>query len=442
MMVSISDKQLKIQQGIILVAGVEFLVATLCLVQINPINPLHNGLRMLTMLILGCTAAYGFRLLLKHGSISPDDSVPVLRFPVRQLVRIGVSLITLPAIVYVGYGESLIALDSQFVNAYVKRVLEFAAVKKQFEGDGAANTFILRAAEAQGKRAEKLELERQLVKPFVQYSAYIDLMKVYRDDPHFGLGIMARLYDKVGETQKAEQLYLENEYYFFEAMARAPVQHSLVLEARFLDLLRYIPEQEALEKIRCMHDSIAFKNASALKLGQERIALDLKRTIYDCRGIDGPIGFGRDNLQLPVMSKEDVEWLLAKIGRKNVAANIPELLSLCPDWKASDFVFEYGVIPPLPFSKSLPDVFLNKDKPNRAPLSWRVPPSLSYCLSEDTVIMPISMCKKLCELAGESDGYQRRVEDGHICFYGEGMTYEQAQLGEKHFYKTIVRMKR
>jgi hypothetical protein len=142
------------------------------------------------------------------------------------------------------------------------------------------------------------------------------------------------------------------------------------------------------------------------------------------------------------MSKEDVEWLLAKIGRKNVAANIPELLSLCPDWKASDFVFEYGVIPPLPFSKSLPDVFLNKDKPNRAPLSWRVPPSLSYCLSEDTVIMPISMCKKLCELAGESDGYQRRVEDGHICFYGEGMTYEQAQLGEKHFYKTIVRMKR
>ncbi len=48
-------------------------------------------------------------------------------------------------------------------------------------------------------------------------------------------------------------------------------------------------------------------------------------------------------------------------------------LALCPEWKVSDYVFEYGVIPPIPFgAQRIPDVFMN-NKENKAPLSWRVP---------------------------------------------------------------------
>lgn len=435
---TLNDKQQKIQQRIILAASLEFLIATGCLLQIHPNNSTHDWLRMFAMLVFGCTSAYGFFLLKKPGLLSSEVSVPCFRSPVRQLLRIGVSLITLPAICYVGYGESLIAIDSQFTTSYVKNVLDHSKRIRQLEGDKAAKVFILRAAEAQGKRAEHLELTHQGA--ISSYQTYVDLMKQYSGDPDFGLGVMARIYDKFGETQKAEQMYHRYHYRYHMSTPQTPKDFAL-LEARLLDVLRYIPEKEAMNKIWWMPKVIADKNASALKLGQTWMSFDFRSNIYDLRGVDRPIGY-QENRDFPIMSKEDVEWLLATIGKKRVSEKLPMLVPLCPDWSVSEFVFEYGVIPPIAFgAQRIPDVFMNTKKENRAPLSWRVPNSLAASLPHEEVIMPSSVCKKLLELAGDVSGYQNRIDEGHIYFLDQPISLEEAKFSERAYYKKIIRLK-
>ena len=141
------------------------------------------------------------------------------------------------------------------------------------------------------------------------------------------------------------------------------------------------------------------------------------------------------------MCKDDVEWLLAGIGKKRVAEHLPMFVPLCPDWKVSDFVFEYGVIPPIPFgAQRIPDVFMNK-KENKAPLSWRVPSSLAASLPHEEVIMPAAVCKKLLALAGFPAGYQQRIDEGHIYFLDQPISYEEAKLSERAYYKKIIRLK-
>ncbi len=434
---SLSDEQRKLQQRIVLVASFEFLIATGCLLQIHPNNALHDGLRMFAMLTFGCTAVYGFMLLKKPDMLSSNETAPCLRTPVRQLLRIGVSLITLPAICYVGYGEVLIAMDSQFAPTYVKNVLEHSKRINQLEGSKAAKAFILRAAEAQGKRAEHLELTHQW--SISHYQTYVDLMKLYSDDADFGLGVMARIYDKFGETQKAEKMYHRYHYRYHMSTPQTPKDFAL-LEARLLDVLRYIPLKEAMTEIWWMPDVIADKDASALKLGQTWMSFDFRSNIYDLRGVDRPIGF-EEKHDFPIMCKDDVEWLLAGIGKKRVAENLPMLVSLCPEWKVSDYVFEYGVIPPIPFgAQRIPDVFMN-NKENKAPLSWRVPSSLAASLPHEEVIMPVAVCKKLLALAGYPAGFQQRIDEGHIYFLDQPVSYEEAKLSERAYYKKIIRLK-
>lgn len=440
MMIDINSiaKRAKIQRRIIWFASTEFLLATMALFLIHPVNELHDGLRILAMFIFGFTAAFGYRLLLTRGAIADDSNVPLLQSPTRELVRIGVSLITLPAILYVGWGEFLVAIDSQFCKSYVNKVLEYSTYKRQFEGDKIADEFVYRAALAQGKRAEHLELSHQSSIP--HYQIYVDLMKAYTKNPNFGLGVMARVYDKIGDTQKAESLYSENHYRYHISTPQTPADFAL-LEARLLDVLRYIPEKEAMAKIWWMPKVIADKDASALKLGQSWLAFDFRSNIYDLRGVERPIGF-EEKRDFPIMCKDDVEWLLATIGKERVQKELSMLVSLCPDWKISDYIFEYGVIPPIAFdAQQIPDVFMNKSKENKAPLSWRVPQSLAASLPHEEVIMPSSLCKKLFVLAGEPDGFQQRIDEGHIYFLDRPISYEEAKLSERAFYKKIIRPK-
>ncbi len=44
------------------------------------------------------------------------------------------------------------------------------------------------------------------------------------------------------------------------------------------------------------------------------MSFDFRPNIYDLRGVDRPIGF-QENRDFPITSKEDVEWLLAGIGK-------------------------------------------------------------------------------------------------------------------------------
>lgn len=431
-------KHERAQRRIILLASTEFLLATMALFQIHLDNSLHDGIRILSLIVFGLTSVLGYRLLLAPGALKAGASVPVLQSPARELVRISISLITLPAILYVGYGEFLIALDSKFCKTYVEKVLEYAERKRQFEGDRVADDFVRRAAEAQGKRAERLELTRQW--SISHYETYVELMRHLTKDSHFGLGVMARIYDKFGETEKAEELYSENHHRYHMSTPQTPEDFAL-LEARLLDVLRYIPEKEALQKIWWMPKVIADKNASALKLGQTWLSFDFRSNIYDLRGVDRPIGF-EEKRDFPIMSKEDVEWLLATIGKERVAQHLPTLAEMCPEWKTSKYVFEYGVIPPIAFdAQRIPDVFLNQNKENKAPLSWRVPQSLAASLPHEEVIMPINTCKKLLVLAGEPDGFQRRIDEGHIYFLDRPISLEEAKLSERAYYKKIIRLK-
>jgi len=430
-------KCIRIQRRIVWLASTEFLLGTLALFQIHPANSLHDGIRIVAMFVFGFIAAFGYRLVFARGAIAGVSTFPVLQSPMREIVRIGISLVTLPAILYVGYGEFLIALDSQFCKSYVERVLEFADRKRRFEGDIFADRFIFLAAQSQGKRAEHLELTRQW--SISHYEIYVELMKRFTKNPNFGLGVMARIYDKIGDTQRAETLYAENHYRYHVSKPQTPAGFEL-LEARLLDVLRYIPEKEAIAKIWWMPEVIADKNASALKLGQTWLAFDFRSNIYDLRGVEGPIGYA-ENRDFPIMCKDDVEWLLATIGKKRVARELPMMLSLCPDWKTSDFVFEYGVIPPIAFdAQRIPDVFMNGAKENKAPLSWRVPQSLAASLPHEEVILPMGLCKRLLVLAGEPDGFQRRIDEGHIYFLDRPVTYEEAKLSERAYYKKIVRL--
>lgn len=430
-------KGAKIQRRIIWFGSTEFLLATLALFQIHPQNPLHDGIRILAMFIFGFTSAFGYRLLLTKGAINENSNVPVLQSPTRELLRIGVSLITLPAIIYVGWGEFLVAMDSQFCKSYVNKVIEYSGYKRQFEGEKAADAFVSRAAQAEGRRAEHFELTHQRSIP--NYETYVELMRRYTKNPNFGLGVIARIYDKYGDTQKAENLYSENHYRYHVSTPQTPSEFAL-LEARLLDVLRYIPEKEAMQKVWWMPKVIADKNASALKLGQTWLSFDFRSNIYDLRGVDRPIGF-EENRDFPIMSKEDVEWLLATIGKERVAKNLPSLLPLCPEWKTSDYVFEYGVIPPIAFdAQRLPDVFLNRNKENKAPLSWRVPQSLAASLPHEEVIMPSGECKRLFALAGDPDGFQQRIDEGHIYFLDRPITYEEGKLSERAYYKKVIRL--
>ena len=328
-------------------------------------------------------------------------------------------------------------MNSQHVQSYTKRVFDYAALKSKLESQTAGELFICRAAYTQGEIAEKLEMTHQ--NPFAQYGVYIELMKKFTGNPNFGLAIMARIYDKFGETKKADELYAEDQYYYHLQIDEPPSAYT-VIEARLLDVLRYIPEKEALQKISWMPKLIADKNTSALTLGLKRVHIDFRRTLYDVRGLDGPIGYN-EGKNYPIMLKEDVEWLLATIGKKRVMENIPELVSLCPDWKTSDYVFEYGVIPPIAYgAQQLPDVFLNSKQENKAPLSWRVPASLASLVATEEVIMPVEMSKKLIRLAGDPYGYEHRVAEGTVYFNDEKTTYDEAKVLEKSCYKEITRL--
>ncbi|MBX9948558.1 MAG: hypothetical protein K2Y39_05325 [Candidatus Obscuribacterales bacterium] len=430
-------KHERAQRRIILLASTEFLLATMALFQIHLDNALHDGIRILFLIVFAATSAFGYRLLFGPAASGVGSKVPVLQSPTRELLRISISLITLPAILYVGYGEFLIALDSKFCNTYVEKVLEYAEKRRRLEGDKVADDFIRRAGEAQGKRAERLELTRQW--SISHYETYVELMRHLTKDSHFGLGVMARIYDKIGDTQKAEALYAENHYRFHVSTPQTPAGFAL-LEARLLDVLRYIPEKEAMAKIWWMPKVIDDKNASALKLGLTWLPFDFRSNIYDLRGVDRPIGF-EEKRDFPIMCKDDVEWLLATIGKERVSRDLPMMVPLCPDWKTSDFVFEYGVIPPIAFdAQRIPDVFMNGAKENKAPLSWRVPQSLAASLPHEEVILPMSLCKKLLTLAGEPDGLQRRIEEGHIYFLDRPISYEEAKLSERAYYKKIIRL--
>lgn len=429
-------KHERAQRRIILLASTEFLLATMALFQIHLDNALHDGIRILFLIVFASTSAFGYSLLFAPAASGAGSKVPVLQSPTRELLRISISLITLPAILYVGYGEFLIALDSKFCKTYVEKVLEYAEIRRRLEGDKVADDFVRRAAEAQGKRAERLELTRQW--SIAHYETYVELMRRLTKDSHFGLGVMARIYDKIGDTQKAEALYAENHYRFHVSTPQTPAGFAL-LEARLLDVLRYIPEREAIEKIWWMPKVIADKNASALKLGQTWLSFDFRSNIYDLRAVDRPIGC-EEKRDFPIMCKDDVEWLLATIGKERVARELPMMVSLCPDWKTSDFVFEYGVIPPIAFdAQRIPDVFMNGAKENKAPLSWRVPQSLAASLPHEEVILPMGLCKRLLVLAGEPDGFQRRIDEGHIYFLERPVTYEEAKLSERAYYKKIIR---
>lgn len=54
--------------------------------------------------------------------------------------------------------------------------------------------------------------------------------------------------------------------------------------------------------------------------------------------------------------------------------------------------------------------------------------------------MPSSECKRLFELAGDPDGFQQRIDEGHIYFLDHPITYEEAKLSERAYYKKVIRL--